>query len=56
MPGSRINPLRDTFTMLRDVLLIRWNSLQGRYRIPSPLPDQVAASGRQRAKAAARKR
>lgn len=31
MPGSRINPLRDTLTMLRDILTIRANGQRGLY-------------------------
>jgi dolichyl-phosphate beta-glucosyltransferase len=31
MPDSRISPLRDSLTMLRDVLQIAWNARQGVY-------------------------
>jgi dolichyl-phosphate beta-glucosyltransferase len=33
MPGSRINPVRDTVTMVRDVLTIRRNGARGYYNI-----------------------
>lgn len=33
-PSSRVDPLRDTLRMLRDVLRVRWNDACGRYRIP----------------------
>ena len=29
--GSKVKPLRDSFLMLNDLLLVRWNSLRGRY-------------------------
>lgn len=38
MPGSRINPLRDTITMLRDILTIRANGKRGVYDTPAPAP------------------
>jgi len=31
-PSSRIDPLRDTIKMFREVLEVRWNDLQGRYK------------------------
>ena len=30
--GSKVRPFVDTVRMVRDVLLVRWNDLQGRYR------------------------
>jgi glycosyltransferase involved in cell wall biosynthesis len=30
--SSRVNPLRDTIAMLRELFVIRWNDLRGRYR------------------------
>jgi len=30
-PSSRVDPLRDTMRMFRDVLQVRWNDLMGRY-------------------------
>jgi glycosyltransferase involved in cell wall biosynthesis len=30
--SSRVDPLRDTIRMFRDVLAVRWNDLRGRYR------------------------
>lgn len=30
-PSSRVNPLRDTIRMLRELLTVRWNALRGRY-------------------------
>lgn len=36
MPGSQVHAVRDTLTMLRDVLTIRLNGLRGRYP-PRPL-------------------
>ena len=44
MPGSRINPLRDTLTMLRDILTIRANGKRGLYdtsAIATSASDQV---------------
>lgn len=32
MPDSRVKPMRDTLTMVRDVLLVRYNSLRGCYK------------------------
>lgn len=32
-PSSRINPIRDTIKMFKEVLEVRWNDLQGRYRL-----------------------
>ena len=29
--SSRVNPVRDTMAMLRELLVIRWNDLRGRY-------------------------
>ena len=48
MPGSRINPLRDTLTMLRDILTIRANGKRGLYDAPpaivsDSLPTSAAA-------------
>lgn len=39
---SKVNPLRDSWRLLRDVLLVRWNELLGRYE-PDPLevPETV---------------
>jgi hypothetical protein len=30
--SSRVDPVRDTIRMFRDVLAVRWNDLHGRYR------------------------
>jgi len=30
--SSRVDPLRDTIRMFRDVLAVRWNDLRGLYR------------------------
>jgi len=30
--SSKINPIRDTVNMFREVLQVRWNDIQGRYR------------------------
>lgn len=30
---SKVNPLRDSARLLRDVLAVRWNALRGRYRV-----------------------
>ncbi|HEX8035722.1 MAG TPA: dolichyl-phosphate beta-glucosyltransferase [Ktedonobacterales bacterium] len=42
MPGSRINPLRDTLTMLRDILTIRANGARGHYDAPVAMSAPVA--------------
>jgi len=34
-PGSKVRVLRDGFTMLRQLAVIRRNDQQGRYRLPS---------------------
>lgn len=34
--GSRVNPIRDTVTMVRDVLTIRRNGTRGCYDVPTP--------------------
>ena len=31
---SKVNPIKDTYRNLRDVLLVRWNNLRGRYDQP----------------------
>jgi glycosyltransferase involved in cell wall biosynthesis len=36
MPDSRVSPLRDTLTMLRDVLQIGWNARRGAYDAAVP--------------------
>ncbi len=33
--NSRVNPIRDTFNMIREVLRIRWNGWNGRYDPPT---------------------
>ena len=33
-PDSRVRPVRDSATMLRDVLLVRWHALRGGYGAP----------------------
>src|SRR5262249_61655570 len=38
-PSSRISPLRDSWTMTRDVLAVRRNARAGRYDSPSPPPS-----------------
>lgn len=48
MPDSRISPLRDTLTMLRDVCAIAWNARRGRYTAPklsqkAPVTDTPTA-------------
>lgn len=30
-PSTRVRPVRDTIAMLREVLMIRWNAMRGRY-------------------------
>jgi dolichyl-phosphate beta-glucosyltransferase len=30
---SRVRPVADTFSMVLDLLRIRWNDLRGRYRV-----------------------
>ncbi len=45
---SKINPLTDGFSMLADLLKIRWNSASGKYRRapennPAPTPDELPA-------------
>ncbi|MGZ3664267.1 MAG: dolichyl-phosphate beta-glucosyltransferase [Ktedonobacterales bacterium] len=42
MSGSRINPLRDTVTMLRDILTIRANGARGRYDTSAAMSAPVA--------------
>lgn len=45
--GSRVNPIRDTLTMVRDVLAIRANGRRGRYTSPAsaqPLRDASTAN------------
>lgn len=32
---SKVHPIKDSWRNLRDVLLVRWNDLRGRYRRPS---------------------
>ncbi len=36
-PDSRVRPLIDSFLMLRDMILVRWNHIAGRYRTTRPL-------------------
>lgn len=44
MPGSRISPLRDTVTMLRDILTIRANGKRGLYdTLAAPAPASTRA-------------
>jgi dolichyl-phosphate beta-glucosyltransferase len=43
-PSSRISPLRDSWSMTRDVLAVRRNARAGRYGIPSPPRSHDAAS------------
>lgn len=42
MPGSRISPLRDTVTMLRDILTIRANGKRGLYEIPATISEPAS--------------
>lgn len=44
MPGSRVSPLRDTFTMLADVLRIRRNGRHAHYRDADASPASQASS------------
>jgi glycosyltransferase involved in cell wall biosynthesis len=43
MPGSKINPVRSTLTMVTDVLKIRANGVLGRYAEPVRAPAAVPA-------------
>jgi dolichyl-phosphate beta-glucosyltransferase len=45
-PGSKVRVIRDGLAMLRDLAVIRRNTLRGRYRMPSFSPElmQVGAS------------
>lgn len=52
---SKVRPLRDTWAMLRDILVVRWNHVTRRYRMavrPAPAgPDvQQAGAGQDRPK------
>ncbi len=44
-PGSSVNPLRDSFLMLVDILWIRVNSLRRAYRSPDPPPGCRESGG-----------
>lgn len=48
MAGSRVNPIRDTVTMVRDILRIRRNRRQGLYALNAPAPDVNGAAAEQR--------
>jgi dolichyl-phosphate beta-glucosyltransferase len=50
MPGSRISPLRDTITMLRDILTIRANGKRGLYDAPAAAPAPVAVLAESRSR------
>lgn len=44
---SKVNPLRDSWRLLRDVLLVRWNDMLGRYEIDSAdTPETTETAGR----------
>ena len=45
-PGSKVRVMRDGFSMLRDLAVIRRNNVRGRYQLPSFSPElmQVGAS------------
>ena len=44
--GSRINPLRDGLSMLRETLLIRWYALTGKYSKPTIAIPEVKSAHR----------
>lgn len=37
---TKVDPLRDSWRNVQDVLLVRWHALRGRYDIPAPLPEE----------------
>lgn len=39
---TKVNPLRDSWRNLRDVLRVRWNDLRGRYDVTSAPVEEVA--------------
>lgn len=43
MPGSKVRPVRNTLTMITDVLKIRTNALLGRYADPDPVATAAPA-------------
>ena len=42
--GSRVNPPRDTLTMVRDVLRVWTNARRGSYAVAKPGADRVASA------------
>lgn len=43
---SKVNPLRDSWRLLRDVLLVRWNDMLGRYKLDSADVPETETAGR----------
>lgn len=43
---SKVNPLRDSWRLLRDVLLVRWNDILGRYELDTADVAETETAGR----------
>lgn len=43
---SKVSPLRDSWRLLRDVLLVRWNDILGRYELDSADIHETETAGR----------